>query len=637
MTEKTDKKRMLVVEDESVIAQDIKNSLLNMGYEVMNVVASGEEAVGQAEQKKPDLVLMDIVLQGKMDGIEAAGRIRSSVNIPVIYLTAYADENILEGAKLTEPFGYMIKPFEEKELYFTIEMALYKHAMQERLLEQGRFVRDILDSLTHPFYVIDANDYTIKVANTAANLGNLSGNPTCYALTHREAGPCHSLEHPCPLKMVKETGRAVTVEHVHYDKDGRARDVEVHCYPIFEGEGKVARVIEYSLDITERKRLEKQFLESQKMESVGRLASGVAHDFSNIMSAVLGYSEMAMMELPEDHPAHEKLKIIRDAGEKAAVLTRQLLAFSSKQVLSMKPLNLNAVVEDMAKMLIRLIGEDIRLRLETKGRMENVMADQGQISQILLNLAVNARDAMPKGGDLVIETSEVELDAEFAKRYADVEPGPYVMLAVTDTGEGIEKKFMDNIFEPFFTTKQKGKGTGLGLATVYGIVKQHKGHISVYSEEGMGTSFHIYLPAVQEKEEERTEEKPTPLPRGTETVLVVDDEPSIRHLIGDALRPLGYRVLEASNGEEAIKVSDEADEDLHLLITDVVMPGVNGRELSDALSAKRAGMKTIFMSGYTDNVVLEQEIINAGAAFLQKPLRPSILAGKLREVLNENG
>jgi CheY-like chemotaxis protein len=627
-----EKTRILVVEDESIIAQDIKNSLKNMGYEVVGVLTTGEEALEKILHLKPSLILMDIALQGPMDGIEAAGRIQTVTRIPVIYLTAYADEKILQRAKITEPFGYIIKPFEEKELRFAIEMAIYKHSSEEKILEQSRFVQNILESLTHPFYVIDTSDFTIKMSNKAANLGVLSNASTCYALTHRQDKPCDGSEHPCPLQIVLKTGKAATVEHVHYDKDGNARDMEVHCYPIFDSEGNIPRVIEYSLDITERKRLEKQFLASQKMESIGRLAGGVAHDFSNIMSAVLGYSEMAMMEVPDTHPAHEYLKIIQDAGEKAATLTRQLLAFSSKQMLQMKQVNLKNIIEDMSKMLDRIIGEDIVLGFKTNPEVKRVMADQGQVEQILMNLALNARDAMPGGGSLTIETDNVTIDEG---PNTEFKPGQYVMLAVSDTGEGITKELQEKIFEPFFTTKKQGKGTGLGLATVYGIVKQHKGHIFVYSEPDIGTTFKIYLPIETDIKEEPPEKAYEGMPRGTETVLVVDDEPSIRRLIAFALRPLGYNVLEASTGKEALDISNATDENIDLLLTDIIMPGISGTELSDALRKQRPGIKTIFMSGYTGNTILENEIMDTGTSFIQKPLRPSMVTNRIREVLDQ--
>jgi signal transduction histidine kinase/DNA-binding response OmpR family regulator len=629
------KSRVLVVEDEVVIASDLQQSLEGMGFEVVGIAASGEDAVEMAIRERPDLVLMDIVLQGRMDGAEAAEEIYSRYDIPIVYLTAYADEKLLERTRATEPFGYLIKPVDDNELRFTIEMAVYKHRAEREIKRQNVFIRHILDSLTHPFYVINVNDYTIELANPAANLGDIEAEKTtCYAVTHKSKAPCSGVEHPCTIEEVKKTRQAVTLEHIHYDKDGNAREVEVHGYPIFDGDGNIVQVIEYTLDITERKRLERQFIESQKLESVGRLAGGVAHDFSNIMSAVLGYSEMALMELPQDHPTAEKLMIIREAGEKAAALTRQLLAFSSKQALEMKPINLKAVVEDMAKMLVRMIGEDVVLRVSADAPVRNVMADRGQIEQILMNLAINARDAMPEGGRIDVGVADRDLDERFLRTHRELKPGPYVELSMADNGIGMDREVQGNIFEPFFTTKRDGKGTGLGLSTVYGIVKQHKGLMSVRSEPNKGTTFYIYLPSVAGKTQEVAIKQAPAMPQGDETVLVVDDEPTILRLVSDALEPLGYNVLRASGGGRALEMAEQAGRDIHLLLTDIVMPGMNGMELARRLRAERPGLRVLYMSGYKDQAISGEDVPESEAGFIQKPLRPGILASMVRNALD---
>jgi CheY-like chemotaxis protein len=341
------------------------------------------------------------------------------------------------------------------------------------------------------------------------------------------------------------------------------------------------------------------------------------------------------MNLPDGHPARQNLLIIREAGEKAAVLTHQLLAFSRKQVLEMKAINLNTIVEKMAKMLARVIGEDVVLHLNTKSPARNIMADLGQIEQVLMNLAVNARDAMPAGGRLIIEISDIELDGEYVKKHEIVKPGPYVMLAVSDTGEGMSKNVMDRIFDPFFTTKEVGRGTGLGLATVYGIVKQHNGYIFVYSEPGKGTTFKIYLPATHEKSRGTQTAVSGAMPQGTETVLVADDEPDIRNLVLDVLRPLGYHVLLAASGEEALTASDALKGPVDLLLTDVVMPGMDGKKLADELCSRRPDVKVIFMSGYTDDAIAHHGILDSGVILIQKPLTPGVLARKIREVLDK--
>ncbi|MEK6775378.1 MAG: ATP-binding protein [bacterium] len=386
----------------------------------------------------------------------------------------------------------------------------------------------------------------------------------------------------------------------------------------------------------EQQRLQSQLNQSQKMESIGQLAGGTAHDFNNLLTSILGYSDLVLNDLPEDHPLREYLGIIKGSAEKAAELTRDLLAFSRKQMLDMKVISLNTIVEQMGKMLQRVITENIVLDLKTSPIM-NVMADAGQIEQVLMNLVINARDAMPGGGCLTIETADVRLDRNYAQRHESVQPGPYVMLAVTDTGEGMSPEVQEKIFDPFFTTKEKGRGTGLGLSMVYGIVKQHTGYIWVYSEAGKGTTFKIYLPAVQKAVEakEQGRDKLGEMLTGTETIMVVDDEPSILRLIVDVLQPLGYQLIGASSGEEALKADETFEGSVDLLLTDVIMTGMHGKELADALQARHPSMKVIFMSGYADNAIVHQGILDPEIAFLQKPLTPDILAHKVRNVLDQ--
>ncbi len=384
----------------------------------------------------------------------------------------------------------------------------------------------------------------------------------------------------------------------------------------------------------EKKDLQSQLLQSQKLESVGMLTGGIAHDFNNILTTILGYSELALAKLPKTDPLREYLKIIWESGEKAAVLTRQLLAFSRKQVLEMKVVNLNTVIENTGKMLGRVIGEDVVLELNIQSPVRDIKADPGQIEQVLMNLAVNARDAMPCGGRLTIETADEELDEEYAGIHEGVTPGSYVVLSIKDTGEGMTREVQERLFEPFFTTKGIGKGTGLGLATVYGIVKQHNGHIWVYSEPGKGSIFKVYFPVTDEAAEAVFPAEIAAVPQGTETVLVVEDEASIRKLIVETLRPLGYNVLDASCGEEALQISDTTEGAIDLLLTDVIMPGMSGKELSAVVKEKRPGIKVLYMSGYTDESIAQRGILDPGITFIQKPLTPGKLAKKLREVLD---
>ena len=387
-------------------------------------------------------------------------------------------------------------------------------------------------------------------------------------------------------------------------------------------------------NITERKRLEAQLRQAQKMESVGRLAGGVAHDFNNLLTVMLSNAGLAKDGMSPGDSAWADIVEIEDAAKRAAVLTRQLLAFARRQVAEPRALDLNAVTLAMDKMLRRLIGEDVELVTLLAEELGTVWADPGHIEQVLVNLAVNARDAMPGGGKLTIETSNVALDAEYAARHVTMTPGEYVLLAVSDTGHGMTPEVLEHAFEPFFTTKERGKGTGLGLSTCYGIVKQSGGWIWVYSEPGQGTTFKIYLPRIQAQAEAFTPTVPAPLRGGTETILMVEDDAKVREVALRSLRERGYSVLEAANGWEALRAAEDRSATIALLLTDIVMPHMGGRELVERLRALRPGIKVLYTSGYAEQAIVHQGTLDRGVAFLPKPFDSTSLARKVREVLD---
>jgi PAS domain S-box-containing protein len=404
------------------------------------------------------------------------------------------------------------------------------------------------------------------------------------------------------------------------------------------------RILVIYNDLTERKRAEEtlrqteeQLRQAQKMEAIGQLAGGVAHDFNNLLTVIHGYSELILTSLDESSHLRQDVREIMHASERASSLTHQLLAFSRKQVLQPKVLDLNAHVSDMDKMLRRMIGENIELVTLLAKDLGRIKADPGQIEQVILNLAVNARDAMPNGGKLTIETANAELDEGYARTHITVIPGRYVMLSVSDTGVGMPPEVRERIFEPFFTTKENGKGTGLGLSTVYGIIKQSGGNIWVYSEPGLGTTFKIYLPRI---EEDTQSLKPSAVStkslQGSETILLVEDEEIVRKLACTILQKNGYKVLEAPNGEEALRiVQGQNGNPIHLLVTDVVMPGMSGRQLADQLARLRPEMKILYISGYTDNAIVHHGVLDAGMSYIQKPFTMEGLARKVREVLDK--
>ncbi len=381
--------------------------------------------------------------------------------------------------------------------------------------------------------------------------------------------------------------------------------------------------------------LEEQLRQSQKMEAVGRLAGGIAHDFNNLLTVIKGYSELSLLTLKDGDSLKGNIEEIRKASQRAADLTRQLLAFSRRQILEFKVLDLNSILQNLDKMLRRIIGEDIELIYLLSHHLGKIKSDPGQIEQVILNLALNARDAMPSGGKLTIETYNVEFDKTYARTHFGVKPGHYIMLSVSDTGCGLSAEAKEHLFEPFFTTKEKGKGTGLGLSTVYGIVKQSEGDIDAHSESGLGTIFKIYLPRVEEEVSVLLhKDGKDSLPEGKETILLVEDEPYVKGFAIRVLRETGYHLLEAANGNDGLRMAQEYAGEIHLLLTDVVMPQMGGRELADRLKPLRPDMKVLFTSGYTDNAIVHHGVLEPGIDFLQKPFSPEALAQKVREVLD---
>jgi two-component system cell cycle sensor histidine kinase/response regulator CckA len=424
------------------------------------------------------------------------------------------------------------------------------------------------------------------------------------------------------------------VEATWKRKDGIRVTVQLNIRAVRGTAGDVEYYETFVRDVTGQRQLERQLLQAQKMEAVGRLAGGIAHDFNNLLTVILSYSELLLEDAPATGPEREGIEQIRKAADGAGALTRQLLAFSRQQVLEPKVLNINDVVTQTEKLLRRLLGEDVELITSLAEPLGSVRVDPGQLEQVIMNLAVNARDAMPDGGRLSIETENTEMDEAYVRGHPIAQPGPYVMLAMSDTGMGMDEQTKARIFEPFFTTKEPGKGTGLGLATVYGIVRQSGGFIWVYSEPGLGTSFKVYFPRVDEPVSE-TARSAAPAPsRGSETILVAEDVAAVRAVTRQMLERQGYTVLDAPDGEAALKVAAAHQGTIHLLLTDVVMPGLSGRHLAARLTQLVPGVKVLYMSGYTDDAIVHHGILQPGIAYLQKPFTPDALTRKVRAVLD---
>jgi PAS domain S-box-containing protein len=631
--------KILIVEDEGIVAKDIQNRLTRQGYTVVGTTETGEDAVRMAGHLQPDLVLMDIRLKGAMDGVTAAEQIRDRCLLPVIYLTAYADDATLARARLTEPYGYILKPFEERELRTVIEMALFKHRAERRLRESERRFATTLHSIGEAVIATDSQGRVTFLNPVAEKLTGWSlaeavglALEDVFRLLNVQTRGVED-----PTTRLLQTGASVNpARHtVLVARDGREVPIDDCAAPIHDEQGRCTGTVLVFRDISASLQMEEQLRQYQRMEAIGQLAGGVAHDFNNLLTVINGCSNLILAAMEPDHAWHRLVTEISQAGERAAGLTRQLLAFSRKQVLQPKVLDLNQIVAGMGPMLARLIGEHIEIRTELAPAPGLVWADPGQLEQVILNLAVNARDAMPNGGQLLFSTANVVLDEEQVLALPDLQPGPHERLTVTDTGCGMSPAVRKRAFEPFFTTKEEGRGTGLGLSTVYGIVKQSGGHIAVTSVVGRGTTFTVFLPSVRTAPSpDPAQALPAEMPRGTETILLVEDDEAVRTLARTILQMSGYTVLEARHGAEALARLAQYTGPLHLLATDVVMPQMSGRDLVNRLINQRPGLKVLFLSGYSDTTLIQKDLAGGSQDYLPKPYTPSALTRKIRELLD---
>jgi len=588
-----------------------------------------------------DLAFFDYWL-GSENGLRLIGEIRQrGIHTPVIVLTGHGAEDVAVEAMKAGAADYLSKS--------NLSVDAVGRAMRYALAigareEQQRAAEQALRTSEERFRALVENSWEVlllldqegRITYTTPSAGRQFG----WTPDSMIGQPLVDLLHPEDQRHVAQRlssaasrpGEQMMTEARIRRSDGSYRSMDAIVVSRLH-EPAVDGVVFNARDITEGRRLEEQLRQAQKMEAVGRLAGGVAHDFNNLLTAILGYCNLALDDMAPDDMSRRDLEEIKDAGERAATLTRQLLAFSRRQMLQPEAVDLNRLVRQTQKMLTRILGEDIELSVELAADLPLVNADPASVEQIIVSLAMNARDAMPEGGRLVLETAVVELDGSYVDSHATVLPGPYVMLAVSDTGEGMDAATRSRVFEPFFTTKAQGKGSGLGLATVYGIVKQSGGYIWVYSEPAHGTVFKVYLPIVSAPIATARELKEPEPPRASETILLVEDEEAVRALTGEVLRRQGYEVIEAEHGKQALELAQRLSAEIHLLLTDIVMPYMNGRDLAEQISSLRPGTKVLFMSGYTDHAAVHREL-SAGAPFLQKPFTPDALARKVRGLLD---
>ncbi|HYM82402.1 MAG TPA: response regulator [Candidatus Limnocylindria bacterium] len=634
--------RVLMVEDSEDDATLMLHHLRRGGFDPdLQRVDTPEAMQASLEASTPDVILADYSLL-KFNAPQALSVLKKTgLDVPLLIVSGSIGEDIAVSCMQAGASDYIMKdklsrlvPAIRRELRESDGRRARRQAEQALRESEARY--RLLVENTTDIITMEKLDGTVLYESSSVErvLGykpeELVGRNR-FELLHPDDVPAATEV----IRRLQETGEefASTEFRIrHRNGSWRTMEVAATLQGSFRGEPVI---LSTGRDVTERRALEEQFRHAQKMEAVGRLAGGVAHDFNNLLTAILGYSELLLEQLKDQPTVRLDVEEIRKASERAAGLTGQLLAFSRRQVLAPRVLDLNETVAGMGEMIRRLIGEDVELSVTLAPDLGNTRADPGQIEQVILNLVVNARDAMLNGGQLMIETSNTELDENYARRHTGSIPGPYVMLAVSDTGTGMDAETMSHLFEPFFTTKEVTKGTGLGLSTVYGIVKQSGGTIWVYSEPAHGSTFKVYLPRVEESIERRAvSAAPAESPRGTETVLLVEDEETVRALVRDVLGRRGYQVLEARDGQEALALG-ELLAPVELMITDVVMPGISGSDLAATLTTRFPNLKVLFISGYTDRGIVHQGQLDPRTPFLQKPFTPEALLRKVREVLNE--
>ena len=629
-------RRILIVEDESIAAINLHEQLVSLGYQPVGPVATGAAATSLAGELRPDLVLMDIHLEGDMDGIVAAREIRQRFHIPSLFVSAFSEDETLERAKLAEPLGYILKPFEVRELKANIELALYKHRLEEALRQSEARLQFALEATRTGAWELDLAERTVQQTLMDSRIFG-------YETPQPDWSYERFLEHVLPEDRpeVDRQFRQAVARQADWNYEFRIRRADGQVRWLWAGGraeqnpgGAPQHARGLVQDITERKRLEARVWQSQKMEAIGHLAGGMAHQFNNILAGTMLNLDLAKQQ-PQTPEASERLDEIETLSQRSALLISQLLSFSRQAVIHRKPLELAALVTQARPLLSQLLGKRIHLEFHLTASSLWVEADQIAVEQVLLNLCRNACDAMNEGGVLRVQLAAAEVSAETAEAHVQVKPGKFVCLSVADTGCGMTPEIQRRLFEPFFTTKDVGQATGLGLASVRGLVEQHHGWVEAESCVGQGSTFRVYLPATAAPPPAPTAAPQASLVRGEGTILLVEDEPMLLKLCGLLLTRCGYTVLTAADGDQALTVWEHHRAEIDLLFTDMVMPGtLNGLQLAQRLRTERPGLKVIVTSGYSaERLGLDEEFAAAAIEYLPKPSAPSLMTQVINNCL----
>jgi len=633
--------KILIVEDDGIIADNLATTLTKFGYEVVGSARSGEDAITEAKAVSPNLILMDIHLAGNVNGIDAAAHISEKMNIPIIYLTAYSEDGLLQRAKITEPYGYLVKPIRDRELYATIEMALHKHKLEIQIKENKQWLETTLKSIGDAVIATDEKGF-VKFMNPVAE--ELTGWKQDEAIGHdlkeifciineTTRKPVQN-----PTEKVLQTGKIEGLANhtLLIKKDGREIFIDDNAAPIQDDQGNIRGVVLVFRDISEQRRIESQLRQAQKMEAIGILAGGIAHDFNNILYPMVGYAEMSMDDLPEESPVRNFLKEILKGTDRAKELIQQILTFSRKKEFKLTPVRIQPVIKETLKFIRASLPSNIEIQTAINEKCGVIMADTTQIHQIIMNLCTNAYHAMrEKGGVMKISLDEVDIYPENSSDYIGIRRGNYIRIRVSDTGTGMDEKVKANIFSPYFTTKSVGEGSGLGLSVVYGIVKEYKGEIRFYSELDKGTTFEIFLPRLNSCESNLTADDSLTVPKGIEHILLVDDEETITDMMHQMLRKLGYNVTACYTSFNAFNIFCEKPENFDLVITDMTMPKMTGLELAKAIKQIRADIPVILCTGYSE-LITEEKMKESGIShLLMKPVSRNKMAETIRLVLEK--